>query len=103
MLNSTRQNLCLSSKRYLNSKIRENPRNPRMKDYLFMQNKPNLRRFWAKNSYLAEKQTQNKPKTNPICLQANGGKAQGSQTRRGKHPVNSLCVWHLPDDTNGLY
>ena len=27
----------------------------------FMQNKPNFPRFWAKNSYLEEKQTQFKP------------------------------------------
>jgi hypothetical protein len=30
-----------------------------------MQNKPKLPRFSAKNSYFAQKQTQNKPKTNP--------------------------------------
>ena len=31
-----------------------------------MQNKPNLCVFWAKNSYYEKKQTQYKPKTNPI-------------------------------------
>ncbi len=34
---------------------------PSAQKYLIMQNKPNLCRFWAKNSYLEEKQTQFKP------------------------------------------
>ena len=36
---------------------------------VFMQNKPNLCRFQAKNNDCEEKQTQNKPKTNPIQTQ----------------------------------
>jgi hypothetical protein len=61
-------------------KIRVNPRNPRLKiakvantgcpiALLILQNKPNFRPFQLKIEDLPKKQTQNKPKTNPIQTQ----------------------------------
>jgi hypothetical protein len=82
MFRITPQNLWLVSKPYLNSKIRVNPRNPRLKiakvantgcpiTMLILQNKPNFPHFWLKNKDLPKKQTQFKPNSNPIQTQTN--------------------------------
>jgi len=41
----------------------------RTQKYLFMQNKPNFPRFYAKNNDYDKKQTQFKPNSNPIQTQ----------------------------------
>jgi len=55
--------------RHFSSLLTNENRASRAQKNLFMQNKPNFCRFWAKNSYLEEKQSQFKPNSNPIQTQ----------------------------------
>ena len=54
---------------------------------LFMQNKPNFMRFWAKNGYLEEKQTQFKPnQTQPVVSLSNLFQLKNAENKPNPKP-----------------